>query len=143
MSTDASAAGPPPVWVQRLLWIDGLSGVTVGVAVLVLAVPLARWYGLPHGVVVMIGTANVGYGAFSTSLAASARRRMGLLKLLVAANLAWCFVASALLVRFGGDATWLGCGHIAGEGVFVAVLGALEWRWRSALVGRGEISGGR
>ena len=131
MSSDA-----PPAWVRRLLWVDGLAGRTVGLVVLVLAVPLTDWYGLPHGVVVFIGTANVGYGGFSTSLAASARRPMGLLKMLVAANAAWCVVAIALLSRFGADSTWLGRAHVAGEGLFVAGLAALEWRWREALVRR-------
>ncbi|MEN1680355.1 MAG: hypothetical protein AAGJ46_12245 [Planctomycetota bacterium] len=121
--------------LRNLLWIDGVAGFSVGVAVLLLQPWLVDWYGLPESVLSFIGTANLLYGCYSLSLAVRPTRPLGLIVLLAAANLAWAPVCVALIAQWWGEITWLGLAHVAGEGVFVTVLACLEWRWRRDLAG--------
>lgn len=123
----------PLTRARRLLWLDSLGALGAGALVLTLAAPIAALDGLPHGVVLTSGLANVGYGAYSGSLAAVATQRgtaprAGVL-LLVAANLAWTLVCVVVLARHGSASTMLGWLHIGGEGLYVGALALLEARW--------------
>ncbi|MDZ4701405.1 MAG: hypothetical protein SH809_16960 [Rhodothermales bacterium] len=53
-----------------------------------------------------------------------------MIKVLAVANMAWAPVCLGLAVAFAGSATPFGFAHLAGEAVFVGVLGVIEWRWR-------------
>lgn len=118
---------------SRLLWIDSLGGLVVGVFVVGTHRWLADWYGLPEGLLLFTGIANLAYGAFSRSLARRSERPLSLIKVLASANILWTFVCAALLARYGADAGILGVLHLGAEGLYVGALGALEWRWRESL----------
>ena len=120
------------IW-GRLLWIDGLAGLFVGIVTLLLMGWLPNFYGLPQSVVLFIGGANVVYGSYSTSLALRVVRPRRLIVLLAALNLCWTGVCVAMLVLFGGAATFFGIAHIAAEGLFVAGLAFAEWMWQEQL----------
>ncbi|MCB9638699.1 MAG: hypothetical protein H6727_07310 [Myxococcales bacterium] len=117
----------------RLLWIDGLAGASVGIAVLLLSHWLTGFYGLPHPLVRAIGAANLLYGLYSTTLAARQSRPLGFIVFLVIANASWSVVCVVLAVLYFKTASFFGMFHICGEGLFVAGLAALEWRWRKDL----------
>lgn len=119
--------------MNRLLWIDGLGGLTVGILVLAAERWLAEWYGLPRAVVLFMGAANLAYGSYSTSLARRAERPIPLITLLSCANIGWLFVCASLAIRHAGTATLLGHIVLIGEGLYVGGLGLLEWRWRQRL----------
>jgi hypothetical protein len=114
--------------------VDCTAGALVGAAVLALSGPLSDLYGLPRGVLLFTGVANLLYAAYSFSLAVRARRPMWRVKLLVAANGAWVPVCLGLAVALWGRATPFGMAHLIGEAAFVGGLAALEWRWRHRLL---------
>ena len=119
--------------LRDLLWLDAAAGLTVGV----LTLALYRWaeplYGLPDGALAAIGAANLGYGLFSLSLARRARRPMGRIVALVAANALWAGLCTVALVAWWGTAGALGLLHLGAEAAFVGGLAAAEWRRRDAL----------
>jgi hypothetical protein len=118
---------------RRLLWIDGLAGLFVGVAVLILSNWLSRLYGLPQGLLLFTAAANLIYGIYSTTLANRRTRPLVLIKLLVIANLAWSVVCLILASTHYDSATFLGLAHLLLEGAFVAFLASVEWRLRKQL----------
>ncbi len=120
-------------WRRKLLWVDGLAGATVGLAVLILGTWLSAWYRLPHDFLLLIGAANLAYGTYALSLARRAPRPRGLIILLVFANLTWAVLCVRWAVVFGETASFFGLAHLLGEGLFVGGLAGLEWRWRALL----------
>ena len=121
---------------RTLLWIDGSAGALVGISMLVLAPWLQGLFQLPSNIYYLIAAANVIYGCYSLTLSALPRRPKALILLLVGANATWSVVCIYLLSQLFGQAGWLGLGHIFLEGLFVAGLAALEWRWREELLQR-------
>jgi hypothetical protein len=124
---------PGRPWQSRLLWIDCIAAAIVGVLLLALSPWLARLFALPHSLVLVIGAANLAYGAYSFSLARRAHRPMALIVLLVCANAAWAVVCVALVVRYRGEASVFGMMQFIGEGAFVGGLALLEWQHRATL----------
>ncbi|MEZ4425769.1 MAG: hypothetical protein R3E98_20410 [Gemmatimonadota bacterium] len=109
----------------------------VGTLVLLASGPLSAFEGLPRGLLLFTGAVNLIYASFSFSLAVRPRRPLRLLRLLVAANLAWVPVCLALAFAFADRASVFGLIHLIGEAVFVGLLASLEWRSRAFLVDRG------
>jgi hypothetical protein len=118
---------------KYLLWIDCTAGALVGVLVLSLSDWLSRLQGLPRGLLLLTGAANLLYACYSLSLAIRLNRPLALIALLVAANLAWAGVCVALGLYFARSATIWGLSALFGEALFVGGLALLEWRWRDAL----------
>lgn len=118
---------------RHLLWIDGVAGLTVGAAVLLASGWLSDLYGLPRGVIVFLGAANLAYASYSLPLAMRSERRKRLIEFLAIANVSWAPICWGLAVSYGRSASYLGLAHLVGEGLFVATLGLLEWRWRDQL----------
>lgn len=116
-----------------LLWVDCIGGALAGVMVVIFSGWLSRLEGLPPELFLFTGAVNLMYGFFSFSLAVRSRRPMPLIKLLVAANLAWALVCLGLLVAFSANATPFAYAHFVGEAVFVSGLAVLEWQNRELL----------
>lgn len=119
---------------KRILWVDGLAGLFVGVCTLGLNGWLSAFYGLPQSLVLFIGGANLAYGTYSTSLALRAIRPPKLIILLVVLNFCWTVVCISMVILYGPRATFFGLAHIVLEGLFVTGLAWIEWRWRDQLV---------
>lgn len=117
----------------KLLHIDGLGGLSVGVLVLLFNTWLSELYGLPQKIVIFMGVVNLIYGSYSTTLALRSDRPLKLIVLLVFANLTWTGICFVLLVKFSETLTIFGLLYIIGEGLYVGWLGCLEWRWRKFL----------
>lgn len=120
--------------IDRILWVDSLGGLVVGGVVLALSEWLATLYGLPHGLMVLMGCANVAYGCYSGSLVLRKRRPRVWIVALVFANAAWAVVCVILIVRFAETAQPLGLVVLALEALFVGGLAAVEWRFRERLI---------
>lgn len=118
---------------KSLLWIDCTGGLIVGAFVLAFFPWLSTLYALPVGFVIVMGAANLAYGAYSFSLARRAVRPRALLLLLVTANLAWAVLCAVATAVFASEASALGLAHLVLEGVYVGGLGILEWRHLDAL----------
>jgi hypothetical protein len=123
-------------WIGRLLWIDGLAGLSAGVAVVVLWRWVVALYGLPPEIVTMIALANLTYGTYGVTLASWRHRRVGAVAALAVANAAWAVFCVVLAVGIADRATPLGTFILLFEAAFVATLSGLEWRNRHALAGR-------
>ncbi len=119
---------------DKILWLDGIAGTTVGVAALLLFNWLYPLYQLPRHILIVIIAANMVYGCYGLFVASRKKRSLPLIVGLAAANLTWMFVSIGLLIAYGHQASVFGWLHIAGEGAFVAVLAVLEWRWRFELL---------
>ena len=119
--------------MRRLLWIDCSAGAFVGILVISASSWLSALEGLPRGVLVFTGVANLLYASYSFSLARRSPRPLWSIRLLVVANLAWAPVCLGLAVYFGDQVTTFGLAHLIGEALFVAGLGVLEWRHRFLL----------
>ena len=121
-------------WRKNLLWIDCSGAALVGVVVLLLSGWLSELHRLPQDFVLFMGWVNLGYGAYSFSLVRRAKRPLSLIRLLVAANLLWMVLCLYWTWLYFEQASIFGLLHVGGEGLYVGVLGLLEWRWRELLL---------
>ena len=60
-------------------------------------------------------------------------RPMILVQVLAIANMFWLACCLVIVIIYGSQISILGWLHVIGEGVYVALLGYLEWRWRNRL----------
>jgi hypothetical protein len=118
---------------RQLLWVDCGAAALAGTTVLALSGWLGELYALPRELLVGMGAVNLGYAAFSGSLARRARRPRAMIVGLVAANATWAVLCALAAVRLAATASAFGMAHLIGEGVFVGGLAALEWRERERL----------
>lgn len=118
---------------RHLLWVDCTAAALAGASVLALNGWLSGLTGLPRELLLVVGVVNLLYAAFSFSLARRPTRPPHLIRVLVAANLAWAAACVVAAAYFLGTATVFGVGQLAGEGVFVAALAGAEWRFRDRL----------
>ncbi len=118
---------------RKLLWIDCTAGAVVGVAVLLLAGWLSKWYGLPRNLVLFMGAVNVAYALCSFSLAVRKDRSKSLIRSLVVANLIWALILLGWVVVFFRTASVLGLAYLVAEALFVGGLAYLEWRSQELL----------
>lgn len=131
----AGRVGSAPTNPVRWLWVDCIAGALVGVVVLAFAGWLARLHGLPEGVVLVLGIANLAYASYSFALARNPRRTLRQIEVLAVANAAWGVVCVGLAVRYWTVASAFAFVHLFGEAAFVAALAAVEWRQRHRLAG--------
>ncbi len=134
MGSPASPGAPARTPEPRLLWVDCMAGALAGVLVLAFSGWLGRLHGLPQGVLILLGTANLVYATYSFSLARSAGRTPFQIAVLVYANAAWAVVCLGLAVRYWERASAFGYVHLVGEAIFVGGLAALQWGQRKRLV---------
>ena len=121
---------------NRILWIDGLGGLIVGVLVVFLHPFLADWYGLPAELVLLMGMTNCGYGCYSGFLAKRCECSLQAIVFLVFANFMWMGVCLFMWFIFRERMTVWGQIVVLGEGIYVGVLAGLEWSWRKFLITR-------
>lgn len=120
-------------WRHDLIWVDGWGGAVVGVLVLALHTWLVDFYRLPRDLIILMGVANLAYGAYSLSLARRRRRPMAMILFLIFANSAWAVMCFWWTSQYWQTASFFGLLQLLGEGLFVGGLAALEWRWRETL----------
>lgn len=115
-----------------LLHLDSAAGLSVGAAVLAFHPWLAGLYGLPVGLVLALGVANVVYGLGSGMLVWRLRTARSVSRLAVSvlagANMAWGLLCFGLAAALADRASLLGLGSLVFEGVVVGGLGFIEWK---------------
>jgi hypothetical protein len=121
-------------WRYRLLRIDSLGALTVGLAVLLFSNWLVSWFGLPLSSIIFMGMVNIAYGCYSFSLLVRIKRPLRLIILLVIANLVWALLCVLRAAIFAQTATPLGIAYLFLEAVYVGGLAYLEWRNREFLL---------
>ena len=118
---------------DRILWIDCLGGLVVGCVVVGLCRPLSDLENLPVSAVVFMGLTNLTYGGYSLYVTTRNPRPMILVQVLAIANMCWLACCLVIVNIYWSQISTLGWLHVIGEGVYVASLGYLEWRWRYRL----------
>jgi hypothetical protein len=121
-------------WRYKLLHIDSLGGLSVGLLMLLLNYWLSSWYGLPLGFIVFMALVNIAYGCYSFSLLVRKKRPMSLIVALIIANLAWALLCVYWVTIFAQTASPFGILHLLGEASFVGGLAYVEWRNRDFLL---------
>jgi predicted membrane-bound spermidine synthase len=121
-------------WRYKLLRIDSLGALTVGLVMLLLSQWLSSWYALPRGFIIFMGLVNLAYGCYSFSLLVKIKRPLSLIVVLVIANLGWAVLCVLWAVIFAQSASPFGTIHLLGEALFVGGLAYLEWRNREFLL---------
>jgi len=116
----------------RILWLDCLGGIIVGIVVLAICRPLSNWECLPVSIVMGMGIANLIYGRFSLFVTLCRPRPKSLIATLAVANMAWLLVCVLITPIWWEQISWLGLLHVLGEGVYVAGLGYTEWTLRDS-----------
>lgn len=118
---------------KRLLWVDCLGGLFVGVVVMFFCRQLSDWEQLPPSVVLLMGAANLGYGGYSLFVTTRKPRPLALVKILAMANMAWLVVCLIIFSMYRNEISAFGTLHVLGEGVYVAALGYAEWMAKDSL----------
>lgn len=121
-------------WRYKLLRIDSLGGLSVGLVMLLLSYWLSAWYALPRGFIVFMALVNIAYGCYSFSLLIRTKRPPSLIALLVLANAVWAVLCVRWAIIFAQTASPLGLAHLLAEALFVGGLAYLEWRNRNLLL---------
>jgi hypothetical protein len=121
---------------KHLLWVDCVGGLVVGLGMFAVFDWLKRLYGMPTWLYLTVALANVCYGLFSLTLALKSRRPRFLLHTLVFANIFWGVVCVVLAATFSAELGILGLIQLVGEGLYVAGLGCVEWRFREQLLNK-------
>lgn len=118
---------------QNVLWIDCLGGLLVGVLVLLFSNLISEWDSLPLGIIRFVGFANLVYGSYSLWVTTRVPRKVIFVKILAIANMAWLLVCIMIIAMHWNDISLFGVSHKLAEGIYVASLGVIEWRWRKSL----------
>ena len=118
---------------RNILWLDCIGGLVVGVIVLMACRVISRLDGLPLGIILVVGIANLVYGSYSLWLTKRKPCPMIPLKILATANIAWLGACIAIVVFHWESISLFGVIHKLGEGAYVATLGFLEWKWRDTI----------
>lgn len=118
----------------KILWMDCIGALIAGTLVLAISSWLSVWEGLPHGVLIFMGMANLIYGIYSLNVTMRTGRTSVLVGVLAFANMAWLIVCGVIVAMWWNEISLLGLIHVLGEGCYVAALGFTEWRLREKLV---------
>lgn len=121
---------------RDLLWVDSRAGLVVGACMLAVGGWLSPWFGLPRELLWAMGVANVSYGLYSAWLFTRHARPRRAIVGLVIANASWAIACIVAAYHYVPSASAFGVAHLAGEGLIVGSLAALEWRGREGLATR-------
>lgn len=118
---------------QSILWLDCVGALIVGIVILCACQLISEWDSLPLWIILGVGLANLAYGTYSFWVTTRNPRPMVLLKILALANIMWLAVCIAIVVWNWDNISVFGIFHKFAEGIYVASLGCIEWRWRKSL----------
>ena len=118
---------------QNVLWVDCIGGLIVGVLILCACKLISHWDSLPLSIVLGVGFANLAYGGYSLWVTTRKPRPAIFVKILALANMAWLIVCVVIIASHWNEISIFGILHKLGEGIYVASLGIVEWRWRETL----------
>ena len=80
-----------------------------------------------------MGIANLVYGFYSLYVTTQKPRPLRLVQILAVANMAWLIACLSIATFFWQEISILGLVHVVGEGIYVAALGAVEWKFQKNL----------
>ena len=115
---------------RHILWVDCIGGLVAGLLLFVFSQKIADWDSLSVNVIRANAIVNLLYGSFSMYVTTRRPRPIRLVNQLAVANMAWLAVCVVIVVWNWRAISGFGVFHILGEGVYVSMLGYIEWSWR-------------
>jgi hypothetical protein len=119
-----------PSVLRKVLLLDAITCVAMGLLLIAAAAELARMLGLPEGFLWWAGVALLPCAAlmgFTSRVGAQTKPPGWLVWLVILGNLAWV-VASLLTVAVWFTPTALGAAFVLGQAIAVMALAAMEYR---------------
>ena len=117
----------PSDFLRRVLLADALSSSVMGLLLALLAGPLARWFGLPAGLLREVGIVLLVFAAFVAALGLRRASPRLLVWLVIAGNALWALDSVLLLVSGWVAPTALGGAFVVAQALVVAALAELEY----------------
>jgi hypothetical protein len=113
-------------FLRRILLVDAAVSGTAGLVMVLAAVPLQAWTGVPAGLLRYAGACLLPFAGLLVALARTAALPRGAVTAVIAANGAW--VAASVLVLFTDllRPSALGYVFVLGQALAVAVLAEME-----------------
>ena len=116
----------PADFLRRVLLVDAASSGAMGLLLALLAGPLARWFGLPTGMLREVGVFLLGFAVVVAALGLRRASQRLLFWLVVIGNALWALDSVLLLVSGWVAPTALGGAFVVAQALAVAVLAELE-----------------
>lgn len=112
--------------LDRLLWIDGLAALSVGILVLLLRDFLSELFELPVWLLILQSGITLCYAAYSLALARREQRPRWMIRTLANGNWAYALFVIGLLIWFYPSCSAFGVAYFLAEILFMGALGWLE-----------------
>ena len=115
-------------WISldRLLWIDGLGALIVGILVLLLRHPLSAIFNLPVWLLTLESGITLCYAVYSITLARQRPRHGWMIRALIIGNWAYALFCIALLILFFQRCSAWGVIYFLAEVLYISGLGWVE-----------------
>src|SRR5688572_17996994 len=94
--------------LKKILWADSILGGGTAVISLILHRLLAKFFGLPVNLIVIIAAVTLAYALLAFRLATQSVPSIGPLRILIYANWAWTIISGGLLMLYVDNATIFG-----------------------------------
>ena len=117
----------PSDFLRRVLLADAASSGAMGLLLALLAGPLARWFGLPAGMLREVGIFLLGFAALVAALGLRRASPRLLFWLVVIGNALWALDSVLLLVSGLGRADRARRRFVVAQALVVALLAELEY----------------
>lgn len=108
-----------------ILLVDGVGASLTAVGVGVVLPALQPWFGVPVGVLRVLGAVALGFALFSLGRHFSSTGTAASLRQIAVANLCYCLATATMLVVYRESATTLAYAYFGGE---IAIVTVLAWR---------------
>ena len=117
----------PSDFLRRVLLADAITSGAMGLLLALLAGPLARWFGLPAGLLREVGIFLLAFAAFVAVLGLRRASPRLLFWLVIVGNALWALDSVLLLVSGWVAPTALGGAFVVAQALVVAALAELEY----------------
>jgi hypothetical protein len=117
----------PSDFLRRVLLADAITSGAMGLLLALLAGPLARWFGLPAGLLREVGIFLLAFAAFVAVLGLRRAPPRLLFWLVIVGNALWALDSVLLLVSDWVAPTALGGTFVVAQALVVAALAELEY----------------
>ena len=122
-----SAMASSPRFLSHVMWADAASCAATGALQLAFTAPMARFTGLPAGLLAATGVFLLAYAAAAAWMASRATPPRTLIGLVALGNLGWAAGCALLLAAGPVHATVPGVAWVVAQAVTVVVLAELQW----------------
>ena len=114
--------------LKKLLWIDAIAGLSVGIGILLVKDLLQPYLQLPRSLLTVCAIIALLYAVYSFHLVLRKSQSAGWVRALIFGNSFYAVFCLGLLWYFFDKASWLGKGYLLLDSVGVGTLAFVEWK---------------